>query len=548
MSTASSSSVSTTKRRCCWRLRVVLGYNTDNFDMPYLNDRAEVLGIGKKFRDAWGRMLRDPRLKIRDRTFGTTAIGMHEYKEVTASGILFYDLFQYLKRNPMIKLRSYSLNSVAKTFIDMEKENVAYSQIAKLQTTPDGRRKLLSYCIRDALLPVLIDAKKTISHELLEKSRGTGVPIEMLLKRGMQIQCKTYLYRKSRLGMLVPTMAEGMENIKDAGKRRQCFWYTRTDEERRIEMRAPKFEGAKVIDPKRGLHEEPVGTLDFRSLYPSIVGAGNYCLLTLLAPNFSAQDDAYLNHIVRNGQRTWDELFIYVGTPVDDDDPEYDPTRFDEKVTASSCRFLRHDILRGFVPDIERELLEWRDVVKAELKAAKGKLEAANAALKALVEAKGDQLAIAAARKDVEQWAETVTVLDKRQLSIKLIANSLYGVFGAKTSFAMCLDLADSVTRRGRAAIMFARYITEHVVNNLTPESADAIAVSVPRSMKRARANQRKQSRKNCRRTCASLSNITTRQTASAPKTRAIKIRESMSFTVILILYSLVSGLASTSI
>ena len=446
---------------------IVITFNGDNFDMPYLAERAAVLGVDKQFMAAWGASLADPRIKIRDRSFATTAIGKHEYKEVTAAGRLFYDLFQYWKRNPMLKERSYSLNSLSKRYLKMEKENVAYSQIDTLQLTPEGRRKLLRYCIRDALLPVLLDQRQTIGFELLEKSRGTGVPIEMLLKRGMQIQCKTYLYRKSRIGILVPALAAGMPTISDAGQRRPAFWYTRTDAERRIEMHGPKFDGATVIDPRRGLHDEPVVTLDFRALYPSIMASGNYCLSTVIAPNFNVKNDTYFAHLVASGQRTWDELFMAVGTVTYD--AKSTSVDYDEKIDAGSTRFIRHDVLRGFVPDIERELLLWRDAVKAELKAVKAQLKAAEAAYEARLEVELDAC-LDVRRAEIARLAELYTVLDKRQLSIKLIANSLYGVFGAKTSFAFCLDLADSVTRRGRAAILLARWLTLHVINDITPE------------------------------------------------------------------------------
>jgi DNA polymerase elongation subunit (family B) len=457
---------------------VILSFNGDNFDMPYLIARADILNIKDDFRDAWGVLLADRRIKCVDRTFGTTAIGKHEYKEVSASGRLFYDLFQYWKRNPMLKERSYSLNALSKKYLNMEKENVAYSQIDNLQKTPEGRRKLLTYCIRDSLLPVLLDQKRTISYELLEKSRGTGVPVEMLLKRGMQIQCKTYLYRKSRIGILIPEMAAGMPNIYDAGQRRPAFWYTRTDEERRVEMRGPKFDGATVIEPDRGLHEEPVVTLDFRALYPSIMISGNYCLSTLVAPNFRVRDDGYFKHLVASGQRTWAELLMSVGTVI------YDPKEpgdvFDEKIDAGSVQFIRHDVLRGFVPDIERELLVWRDSVKAELKKAKKTFEDAKVALAALEKreetASADELR--AAQALVAETLVMVYVLDGRQNSIKLIANSLYGVFGAKTSFAFCLDLADSVTRRGRACILYARHLTRTVINDITPDHPQARLVA----------------------------------------------------------------------
>jgi DNA polymerase elongation subunit (family B) len=53
---------------------------------------------------------------------------------------------------------------------------------------------------------------------------------------------------------------------------RRCFT-TGTDEQ---------YEGATVIEPKRGYYDAPIATLDFSSLYPSIMMAHNLCYTTLV--------------------------------------------------------------------------------------------------------------------------------------------------------------------------------------------------------------------------------------------------------------------------
>ena len=42
------------------------------------------------------------------------------------------------------------------------------------------------------------------------------------------------------------------------------------------------FEGATVIEPKRGYYDMPIATLDFSSLYPSIMMAHNLCYTSLI--------------------------------------------------------------------------------------------------------------------------------------------------------------------------------------------------------------------------------------------------------------------------
>ena len=42
------------------------------------------------------------------------------------------------------------------------------------------------------------------------------------------------------------------------------------------------YEGATVIEPQKGYYDVPIATLDFSSLYPSIMMAHNLCYTTLL--------------------------------------------------------------------------------------------------------------------------------------------------------------------------------------------------------------------------------------------------------------------------
>ena len=96
----------------------------------------------------------------------------------------------------------------------------------------------------------------------IEMARVTGVPLDFLLTRGQQIKVMSMLLRKARpLGLLVPTLprAAGAGGADDEG-----------------------YEGATVIEPVRGFYDEPIATLDFASLYPSIMMAHNLCYSTLV--------------------------------------------------------------------------------------------------------------------------------------------------------------------------------------------------------------------------------------------------------------------------
>eukprot|EP00808_Paulinella_micropora_P029317 g78653.t1 len=237
---------------------MITGYNIQNFDFPYLLDRAKKLGKDCKDFAYLGRMKQEPCV-IKNATFNSKAHGMRENKETTLHGRVLFDVIQAIRRD--YKLRSYSLNAVSAEFLNQQKEDVHHSIISDLQMGSDEtRRRLASYCLKDALLPLQLLDKLMMIINYVEMARVTGVPLSFLLSRGQQIKVVAQLLRKAnQQGYLMPVRER-----------------TATGDE--------KFEGATVIEPMRGYYTEPVATLDFASLYPSIMMAHNLCYTTLISP------------------------------------------------------------------------------------------------------------------------------------------------------------------------------------------------------------------------------------------------------------------------
>ncbi|CAM9213746.1 unnamed protein product [Choristocarpus tenellus] len=239
---------------------ILTGYNIQNFDVPYLLNRANTLakkcpGLSK-FAE-WGR-LRGSRATMKDSTFQSSAYGKRENVDTTIDGRVMFDMLPYMFRNH--KLSSYSLNNVSSEFLHQQKEDVHHSIISDLQNGSDeDRRRLAVYCIKDALLPLRLMDKLSVMVNYIEMARVTGVPLNFLLSRGQQIKVFSMLLRKCRtVGLLIP-------NLPKHG----------ADQE--------TYEGATVIEPKKAFYEEPIATLDFASLYPSIMQAYNLCYSTLVA-------------------------------------------------------------------------------------------------------------------------------------------------------------------------------------------------------------------------------------------------------------------------
>lgn len=293
---------------------VVIGYNIINFDLPYLFERARALGVDAETHQ-WGRV-RHSRVRMREAQFSSKAYGTHEYKDLTVEGRVQLDLLMALQRDH--KLSSYSLNSVSAHFLGEQKEDVHHSAISDLQNgNEETRRRLAVYCLKDAYLPQRLLDRLMYMYNYVEMARVTGVPMSYLLTRGQSIKVFSQLLRKARQrGFIIPVVKpKGPGGPGGPGGD------------------GVGYEGATVLDPKMGFYKTPIATLDFASLYPSIMMAHNLCYTTLLTPQQASAlpPDAY------------------------------------ERSPSGDC-FVRREVAKGVLPEILEELLAARARARADLK------------------------------------------------------------------------------------------------------------------------------------------------------------------------------------
>ncbi|WRT63862.1 uncharacterized protein IL334_000787 [Kwoniella shivajii] len=339
---------------------MIIGYNIVNFDLPYLLDRAKALKVPEFA--FLGRML-GIRSEVKDTHFSSKAYGQRDSKAVNIDGRLQLDILQVMQRD--YKLRSYTLNAVCAQFLGEQKEDVHHSIITELQNgTADSRRRLAVYCLKDAYLPQRLMDKLMCFVNYTEMARVTGVPFNYLLSRGQQIKVISQLYRSAgEAGYIIPAMrSEGSDE---------------------------QYEGATVIEPTKGYYDVPIATLDFASLYPSIMMAHNLCYTTLL-------DKATIERLKLVEGKD------YVHTPNND-------------------YFATTNKRKGLLPIILENLLGARKKAKQDLKVEKDPFKRA--------------------------------VLDGRQLALKISANSVYGFTGATVGKLPCLAISSSTTAYGRQMI-----------------------------------------------------------------------------------------------
>ncbi|KAI9713127.1 MAG: DNA-directed DNA polymerase delta [Bogoriella megaspora] len=339
---------------------VIIGYNIANFDFPYLINRAAHLKCNRF--PYWSR-LKNTVSKITKNQFSSKQMGNRDSKAINTNGRLQLDLLQLVQRDH--QLRSYTLNSVSAHFLNEQKEDVHHTMITELfNGTPESRRRLAVYCLKDAYLPLRLMEKLMCLVNYTEMARVTGVPFNFLLSRGQQVKFISQIFRKALEQQLV------IPNLQ-------------------TEASDDQYEGATVIEPTRGYYDVPVATLDFASLYPSIMQAHNLCYTTLLN-----------EHSVRAFDLKKDEDYI---------------------VTPNGDLFCTAKVRKGLLSQILEELLSARKRAKKELA--------------------------------VETDPFKKAVLNGRQLALKISANSVYGLTGATVGKLPCLPIASSTTSYGRQMI-----------------------------------------------------------------------------------------------
>ncbi|USG99412.1 DNA-directed DNA polymerase [Thermococcus argininiproducens] len=216
---------------------VIITYNGDNFDLPYLIKRAEKLGV----RLLLGRDKEHPEPKIQR---------MGDSFAVEIKGRIHFDLFPVVRRT--VNLPTYTLEAVYETVLGKQKTKLGAEEIAAIWETEEGMKKLAQYSMEDAkatyelgreFFPMEAELAKVIGQSVWDVSRSsTGNLVEWYMLR--------VAYERNELAPNKPS-----------------------DEEYKRRLRTT-YIGGYVKEPERGLWGNIV-YLDFRSLYPSIIVTHN---------------------------------------------------------------------------------------------------------------------------------------------------------------------------------------------------------------------------------------------------------------------------------
>ena len=481
---------------------IIIGYNIFGFDYQFIHVRArenhceeEFLKLSRNLNEVCGKKNEDSGNIDIEESKIVIASGEHELKFIKMTGRLQVDLYNYFRRD--FNLTSYKLDYVSGYFIGdgvkkiehnndsnltkiysknlmgldngsyinfeetshsteiykdgqkfkitnmnkdegtfeingienpdmtknvrwgLAKDDVTPQDIFRMTNEgPDERAVIAKYCIQDCNLVHHLMNKIDVMTGYVEMSKICSVPINFLVMRGQGIKLTSYIAKKCReKKTLMPVMDKP---LFDDG-----------------------YEGAIVLPPKCDLYlDNPVACVDYSSLYPS----------SMISENLSHDSKVWTKEynlegiqINETGETDEDGNFMYDNLP----NYEYVNVKYDtfkwvnnsrgksEKVHSGTkiCRFAQFPEGKAIMPSILEELLASRK----------------------------------ATRKLIPQQTDDFmkNILDKRQLSYKLTANSLYGQCGAKTSTFYEKDVAASTTATGRKLLTYGKRVIEETYGDL---------------------------------------------------------------------------------
>jgi DNA polymerase I len=232
---------------------ILIGYNSDNFDMPYIRDRAAQLnvkmGIGT---DGSG-------LKFMRRGYTNSAL---------VKGRIHVDLYLLIRR--YLQLDRYTLERVYRELFGEEKVDIPGDEIFEYWDHGGQKlEKLFKYSLDDAVAVTKIGEKMLPLS--MEFTRLVGQPFFDIARMATGQMVEWYLIRKAyEIGDMVPNKPSSSQYSERRGK---------------------KAAGGYVKDPVKGLHENIV-SFDFRSLYPSIIISKNVSPDTLVEE--CGEDECYI--------------------------------------------------------------------------------------------------------------------------------------------------------------------------------------------------------------------------------------------------------------
>ena len=231
---------------------IVVGYNHQDFDIPYITDRVKTLNAkGIAINPVVGR----DGSPMNYRKFGL--ITRTEMK-----GRVVVDALPLVRR--AYSLKQYTLRNVSKELLSREKLDVAPSEMEEhWKDSGEKLKKFIDYARRDSELALELVLELKLLDKYVALAQVSGTLLQEIVDGGQTSMVENLLLREfgSKDRVILPKPGDHLSA-------------------KRHEM-SSELKGGEVLEPKKGLLEN-VLILDYKSLYPTIMMAHNLCYTTVV--------------------------------------------------------------------------------------------------------------------------------------------------------------------------------------------------------------------------------------------------------------------------
>jgi len=390
------------------------GYKLDNVSANFITEGVKKLAFEKEFITIFTNSTKALdigsyiQIMVNDGYSSSPLRENAKYKVLDITQVIEEDVpFQNIKTSmnseDVNELKEVMSNPLLKIFWTFAKDDMHHTNINKYFNlgNPKKIRQIAKYCLKDCKLVNLLLAKLEIVINNIGMAKVCNVPLSYLFLRGQGVKVFSLVSKECRLqNYLIPVLQRKNKDLDGD-----------SDE---------KYEGATVITPVPGVYLQPIGVLDFNSLYPNSMREGNMSQETYVTnPKYRNLPD-YEYHTIpvikkdKKGRVIKDE----------NNEPVKDIHCFAEEIVPPNT-----PRKYGILPLILTKLLDARAATNNKLK--------------------------------TEKDSSIKIALNGLQLAYKITANSLYGQTGAPTSPIYFLPIAASTTSIGRERLYSAKSIVE---------------------------------------------------------------------------------------
>ncbi|MEM5802294.1 MAG: DNA polymerase domain-containing protein [Candidatus Aenigmatarchaeota archaeon] len=251
---------------------LIIGYNINNFDLPYILQRLTVNKLSKTIGRCNTKPAISKKLQTRNKNNIPGRVVVDVYELVKR--LLEKETQMSLSFSKASRLKRYGLGDVSKQLLGEGKLELSHSEISKYWSGGlEDVQYLIDYARKDAELTMRLLLEKNLLDRYIEITKLSGLLLQDVLDGGESIRIENILLREfNKEDFVIPLKPSSSERMRR--------------EEERI---AKGFKGALVLEPAVGLHTTPIVYLDFKSMYPSIFIYYNICPTTLVIEKFDGE-------------------------------------------------------------------------------------------------------------------------------------------------------------------------------------------------------------------------------------------------------------------